>query len=116
MSYARRMTRPDATQEAIVEALRKAGVSVWVIGHPVDLLTYHQGTWGLLECKPVKKRNRKDQARQTEWLQIFAVPVVRTAEDALKAVLDVSRGTSRITMAPDGTIGTWKQGFPDEMA
>ena len=39
----RRAARVDATQEAIVSALRAAGAYVWVIGLPVDLLVGYKG-------------------------------------------------------------------------
>lgn len=85
MSYSRRMTRPDGTQTEIVEALRKAGVQVWIIGQPCDLLTFHRGIWRPLECKPVK-RIRKDQERQDAFLASTGVKKVRTALEAIAAV------------------------------
>ena len=85
----------DATQSAIVDALRKAGVQVWIIGQPVDLLYRWQGKWGLLECKPVK-RNRNDQEKQDRFLASTGTPKVRTAESALQAVLGVT-GSSTCT-------------------
>ena len=88
MSYARRMTRPDSTQNEIVSALRKAGITVWVIGQPCDLLTYYPPykRWRPIECKPAKERNRNDQDEQKEFLTTFAVPIVRTAEEAIAAI------------------------------
>jgi hypothetical protein len=86
MSFHRRMTRPDATQTEVVETLRKAGVEVWVIGQPCDLLTLYRGRWQTLECKPVKERNRKDQERQTEFLRRTATPIVRNGLQAIAAV------------------------------
>lgn len=88
MSYARRMTRPDSTQNEIVSALRKAGITVWVIGQPCDLLTYWpvMKRWRPIECKPLKERVRYDQDEQKEFLTTFAVPVVRTAEEAIAAI------------------------------
>jgi hypothetical protein len=48
MRYAARV---DATQEAIVSALRAAGAYVWVIGLPVDLLVGYKNHTFLVECK-----------------------------------------------------------------
>jgi hypothetical protein len=48
MRYAARV---DANQAAIVEALRKAGAYVWVIGLPVDLLVGYKGHTWLIEIK-----------------------------------------------------------------
>ena len=47
----RRAARTDANQTAIVDAMRKCGATVWVIGLPVDLLVGHAGTWALVEVK-----------------------------------------------------------------
>jgi hypothetical protein len=98
MSYARRMTRPDSNQSQIVDALRQASATVWVIGQPCDLLTYFRGRWQPLEIKPPDttkkgtKRLRCDQERQTEFLRAYAVPVVRTVQDALTAVVGPRMG------------------------
>ena len=82
------MTRPDSTQKTIVEALRKAGIKVWIIGEPCDLLTYYPayGRWKPLECKP-EKRKRKDQPDQDDFLETTGVPVVRTPTEAIVAVI-----------------------------
>jgi len=53
MRYAARV---DANQAAIVEALRKAGAYVWVIGLPVDLLVGYKGHTFLVEVKNGPKR------------------------------------------------------------
>jgi hypothetical protein len=97
MSYHRRMTRPDGNQAPIVAGLRDAGIEAWVIGEPCDLLTYHRGRWRVLECKPAPEpgirvkvlavRTRNDQARQTDFIRAHQVPIVRTVQEALEAVL-----------------------------
>lgn len=76
----------DSNQPEIVEALRRVGVSVWVIGEPCDLLTRFRGRWQPLEVKRENAKPRKDQARQQEFLRVHEVPVVRTVDEALKAV------------------------------
>lgn len=84
----RRMTRPDRNQQEIIDALRKAGVLVWVIGQPCDLLTQYRGRWGVLEVKPEgTKRPRRDQERQTAFLTLTGCPVVKTVQAALYAVM-----------------------------
>ena len=87
MSYHRRMTRPDANQQPIVDALRSCGVHVWPIGQPCDLLTYYRHCWLPLEIKRPSSRPRKDQAAQNEFLAQTLCPVVRTPQEALQAVL-----------------------------
>lgn len=90
--YRRQVTRTDASQDAIVATLRKAGVSVWLIGRPVDALTYYNGRWLPLEIKSPGVKPRKDQAAQNELLADFQIPRVTTPEEALKAVQAVSFG------------------------
>ncbi len=90
------MTRPDASQEGIVDALRQVGAAVWVIGQPADLLVNYHRKWFVLEAKPAPEpgkrvktlslRKRKDQDKQTEFLSTYAVPIVRTAQEAIEAV------------------------------
>jgi hypothetical protein len=59
----RRAARVDATQEAIVSALRAAGAYVWVIGLPVDLLVGYKGHTFCMEVKSgPSKRLTKLQA------------------------------------------------------
>ena len=53
MRYAARV---DQNQADIVEALRKAGAYVWIIGLPVDLLVGYKGHTFLIEVKNGPKR------------------------------------------------------------
>ena len=53
MRYAARV---DKNQADIVEALRKAGAYVWIIGLPVDLLVGYKGHTFLVEVKNGPKR------------------------------------------------------------
>lgn len=84
--------RKDATQTAIVEALRAKGCEVFSIGYPCDLLVLipafppgSEPIVRLLECKPLKRR-RKDQPEQDDFLARTGTPRVRTPEEALRAV------------------------------
>lgn len=84
----RRAARTDHTQDAIVEALRRCGVHVECIGKPVDLLCSHRGAWSVLEVKNAEGKNllTKDQVEFIARSQ-GPVHVVRTPEEALRAVL-----------------------------
>jgi hypothetical protein len=63
----RRAARVDATQEAIVSALRAAGAYVWVIGLPVDLLVGYKGH---TFCVEVKSGPRKRLTKlQTDFFE-----------------------------------------------
>lgn len=87
MRYA---NRKDTTQSRIVATLRAAGVRVWVLHEPCDLLTRFRGRWLPLECKTPtstgKRRKRNDQAEQDAFIADNDVPVVLTPEEALRAV------------------------------
>lgn len=88
MSFTRRHSRPDSAQEPIVEALREAGVKVWVIGKPCDLLTLYEGRWLPLEVKSdtSSARNRKDQDKQRAFLAETGVSIVTTPTEALASL------------------------------
>lgn len=88
MSFNRYAKRADKTQAAIVEALRKAGWAVWIIGWPVDLLCWKHGKgFRVLECKTPTKggriRIRKDQAAQNEFIELTGTPRVSDPMEAL---------------------------------
>lgn len=82
----RRAAKIDATQTAIVEALRAIGVSVEIIAKPVDLLVCCRGETSLIECKSPGGSFTKDQA---EFLSRWPgkVHVCRTPDEAIRAVL-----------------------------
>lgn len=87
--YARKV---DTTQASIVQALRDAGWSVWIIEEPCDLLCWKAGSgFHTLECKtPRNKRGDpridKRQVTQNEFLELTGTPRVTSVEAALAAV------------------------------
>jgi hypothetical protein len=94
VSWQRYAKKVDENQVEIVAALRKAGVLVAIIGRPVDLLTFHRGRFLPLEIKRAKARPRKDQEAQLQFIVATGCPVVKSAEEALCAVMgDVPCGT-----------------------
>lgn len=80
------MTRPDLNQSEIVTALRQIGAKVWIIGSPVDLLTFYRGRFLPMEVKRLKGRPRRDQEKQTAFIEQTHCPVVRTALEAVQAL------------------------------
>jgi hypothetical protein len=52
----RHAARVDENQKTIVDALRKAGAYVWIIGLPVDLLVGYKGHTFLVEIKSTSKK------------------------------------------------------------
>jgi hypothetical protein len=86
VSLNRYAKRTDLNQNDIVLGLRQCGVTVEVIGKPVDLLTYYRGNWLPLEIKNTKYRDKRQKA-QKEFLESTGCPVVKTFEEALQAVV-----------------------------
>jgi hypothetical protein len=91
----RRAAKVDATQKDIVDALRKAGAQVWVIKQPVDLLVYFRGRWQPMEAKTGRGKKLavyrdKRQEAQSEFLDSTGCPIVRTPEEALRALGAIS--------------------------
>ena len=85
----RHALRVDDCQKPIVDALRRAGVAVYVVGLPLDLLCAvrrSDGSWGtlLLEVKDDDGRITKTQAEfMATWPGEFHV--VRSETEALRA-------------------------------
>lgn len=96
MSIHRWNAKTDSPQAAIVHGLIQAGVRVWVIKQPCDLLCYCWSNprqafiWQPLEVKTPKKsgkvRKRSDQRAQNDFLAETRTPVVTCLEDALSAL------------------------------
>jgi hypothetical protein len=86
LSFNRGKTRPDLNQSEIVGALRQIGAKVWIIGQPVDLLVLYRGKWLPMEVKGYTARPRRDQEKQTAFLELTHCPVVKTAQEAIQAV------------------------------
>jgi hypothetical protein len=90
----RRAAKVDATQAAIVSALRAAGagvLSLAALGRGVpDLLIWYRGGYLLLECKDGAKppSHRKLTQDQQDWMAEWPgeVHVVLSPADALKAI------------------------------
>jgi len=93
MSIYRTAAKSDSVCTEIVEGLRKAGVIVFHIRRPCDLLCYviQQVRWQTLEVKTAfgksgKPRKRYDQKEQDEFLALTKTPVVTSLEGALSAL------------------------------
>jgi hypothetical protein len=91
MSIHRYAARIDASQKAIVAALRHAGADVEIIRQPCDVAVrlrgWPPGMFLFLECKPEShKKARTDQAKQEAKLQRYGIRKVRTPVEALEAV------------------------------
>ena len=93
----------DASEPAIIEALKAVGCKVWQLngsGIP-DLLVKRRGKLFALECKSGKAKLRDSQSDE--------FPIVRSAEEALVAINAVATST-RLTEKPNQTAKT--KGIP----
>ena len=93
MGYNRYARKPDESQPGIVEALRKAGWRVWIIGRPVDLLCWKAGHgFRCLEAKTAQGKKKpkavidKRQKEQIEFINTTGTPRVTSPREALLAV------------------------------
>lgn len=85
MSLARYAKKRDGNEAPIVQALRKAGATVWLLDRPVDLLVGYGGRLTALEVKTDRGRLTDEQAAICQFNDL-PVYVVRTPEDALRAI------------------------------
>jgi len=86
----RHAARTDTNQRDIVAALRQAGIEVYVIGRPVDLLVYCRGRWLPVEVKDADMRGRANEFTppQRRFLAATRGPVgiVYDAEGAIETI------------------------------
>jgi hypothetical protein len=91
MSLPRFAKRRDASELPIVQALTAVGALVARLDQPCDLLVQFRGIRYLLEVKTPhtkagRERARGDQQAQAERLRLWAIPLVRTPTEALRAI------------------------------
>lgn len=88
MSGRRQIHRSDANQADIVKALRAAGVTVYIIEEPVDLLCGYMGRTVAMEVKN-PKGNWKLKPSQEKFFATFngEAYIVEDEGQALRAML-----------------------------
>ena len=77
--------RRDENEGEIVDALRGVGAKVERLDRPCDLLVKFRGLVSVLEVDGIT-RNRKREEKQLRFLHEWQVPLVKTAEEALRAI------------------------------
>lgn len=89
-TYARKV---DENQPQIVAALRAIGVSVWIIGEPVDLMIGYRGRTGAIEIKdgskPPSERKLTPQQKDFFLMDRGFHRVVCDVEEALHAAQEL---------------------------
>lgn len=89
----RRAARTDKNQDEIVRTLRQMGVSVEIIGKPVDLLVWFRGETSLMEVKNPSRTSEQPQSRWTkDQVEFIArwpgkVHVVQSVGEAVEALM-----------------------------
>jgi hypothetical protein len=87
----RHAARVDANQAQIVDALRKAGAYVWIIGLPVDLLVGFKNHTFLVEIKTTSKKRLT--ALQADFFKTWnggTLCRVDSPESALRMICNIS--------------------------
>jgi len=98
----RRAARVDANQGEIVEAMKAAGATVWVLGLPVDLLVGAGGKTALAEVKVLVGKKDPKPAPYTRLQQDFMLYwrggeiVTLTTVDEGLALVKAMRATNSI--------------------
>jgi hypothetical protein len=88
----RRAAKPDANQSVLIELLRAAGASVYVIGEPVDLLVGYLGITCAVEVKNKAGKNLPTR-QQVAFFEEFRgmSRIVRTDEDCITLLSDMRK-------------------------
>ena len=104
----RRAARVDENQSQLVDAMRKAGAAVWIIGLPVDLLIGCNGVTALAEVKVMQGKRKPHAAPYTGLQRDFMaswlggpVSTLTDVESALRLVA-VLKGLPQRVGATDG--------------
>ncbi len=84
----RRAARVDNNQRDIVDALRKIGAKVWLIGRPVDALVAYRKQTYLMEFKNKEWYNNltQDQADFFDEWNGGPLLIIHTPEQAIEAI------------------------------
>ena len=82
----RRAARVDSNQAEVIDALKRVGVAVEIIGLPLDLLIHSRKGTALMEIKAEDGRLTK---QQVEFMARWPGPihVVRTPAEAVEAAI-----------------------------
>lgn len=86
VSLYRRAVRRDQNERDIVDALRKVGAHVVQMSKPCDLAVSFRFRHFLIEVDNPKSKYRQRDEDQLKTLQRMHIPMVRTAEEALRLI------------------------------
>ena len=86
MSLARFAKKRDANEAQIVADLERIGAKVAKLDRPCDLLVRFRYELFLLEIGNPENKYRKREEAQSSFLEEWQVPIVRTSDEALRAI------------------------------
>jgi hypothetical protein len=92
MTMPRYAQRKDGNERAIIQTLEAIGALVYQVGKPADLLVRWRGVVHILEVDNPASKYRKRDDKQLEFLRLWQVPMVRTPDEALRAIGAVHHG------------------------
>ena len=79
-----RARKVDATQAAIVTALRRSGALVWALNGAVDLIVQWRGRLTLIDCK--SPRGKATDTQRDMIAQGWQIHFCKTSTEAYEAV------------------------------
>lgn len=86
MSLPRYAAQRDSNERPIIAALKKVGAQVRQMSRPCDLLVRFRCRVYLMEVDNPDNPYRKRDDAQLEFLREWEVPLVQTADEALRAI------------------------------
>ena len=86
VSIHRRAARRDGNERPIIQALEQVGAVVEQMSRPCDLAVTFRFRHYLIEVDNPESKYRKRDEKQLETLERMRIPLVRTAEEALRVI------------------------------
>jgi hypothetical protein len=91
VSLARYAKKRDTAEPGIIDALEGVGALVFQLDTPADLLVKFRELWHVMEVKTGRGKNLtvikdKRQKQQQDFLLLTKTPIVRTPDEALRAI------------------------------
>jgi hypothetical protein len=86
VSLNRYAVRRDENEKPIVSALRLVGAEVELMSKPCDLLVRFRFQFFPMEVDNPQSKYRKRSPKQLETLKRMGIPLVRTADEALRII------------------------------
>ena len=86
MSIHRMAARRDDNEPEVIEALERVGAKVEQMSRPCDLAVAFRGKHYLIEVDNPESKYRKRKKKQLDTFERMRIPMVRSAEEALKVI------------------------------